>query len=140
MKYIVSINGKNYEVEVEKGQATIVGTQQDVSVKPAQTAPSSPSPTSQSQASQPPAQAAPPAPQQQQQTVDGDPVKSPMPGTVLEIKVSQGATVKKGDVLFILEAMKMENDISAPKDGVVAQIAAQKGASVATGDILAVLQ
>jgi biotin carboxyl carrier protein len=60
-----------------------------------------------------------------------------MPGTILDVKVAVGATVKKGDVLCVLEAMKMENDIPAPCDGVIASINVQKGATVAAGDLVA---
>ena len=63
-----------------------------------------------------------------------------MPGTILDIPVAQGASVKKGDILMILEAMKMENEILSPADGVVAQIAVQRGASVNSGDLLAVIK
>ncbi|MBR6186025.1 MAG: biotin/lipoyl-binding protein, partial [Clostridia bacterium] len=63
----------------------------------------------------------------------------PMPGTILEVKVQQGASVKKGDVLCILEAMKMENEIQAAQDGTVAQVNVAKGASVNSGDVLVVL-
>lgn len=66
-------------------------------------------------------------------------VKSPMPGTILKVNASVGASVKKGDVLCVLEAMKMENDICAPNDGVVASVNVQKGASVQTDDILVTL-
>ena len=66
-------------------------------------------------------------------------VTSPMPGTILAIKVTAGQTVKKGDVICVLEAMKMENDIPAPQDGVIASIDVQKGASVNAGDVLASL-
>ena len=62
-----------------------------------------------------------------------------MPGTILDVKVSVGQSVKKGDVVFVLEAMKMENDIPAPCDGVVASVNVQKGASVNANDILATL-
>ena len=62
-----------------------------------------------------------------------------MPGTVLDVKVAQGASVKKGDILLILEAMKMENEILAPCDGTVKQIVAAKGASVNSGDALVVI-
>jgi biotin carboxyl carrier protein len=62
-----------------------------------------------------------------------------MPGTILDIKVAVGASVKKGDVLCVLEAMKMENDIPAPADGVVASVNVQKGASVNSGDVLITL-
>jgi biotin carboxyl carrier protein len=62
-----------------------------------------------------------------------------MPGTILDIKVAVGASVKKGDVLCVLEAMKMENDIPAPKDGTVTAIKVSKGASVQAGDALITL-
>lgn len=129
MKYIVTINEKNYEVEVEKGQATIVKTTQAAQI------PSQPAAAPAAQA--PAAQTAAPA---AQTNVTGEPVKSPMPGTILAVKVNPGVSVKKGDVLFILEAMKMENEITAPRDGVVSQIVVAKGSSVSTGDLLATLQ
>ena len=59
-----------------------------------------------------------------------------MPGTILDVKVSAGQAVKSGDVLMILEAMKMENEIMAPKDGTVTSVSASKGASVQSGDVL----
>ena len=67
-------------------------------------------------------------------------VTSPMPGTILEVKVTVGQTVKRGETMFILEAMKMENEIPAPEDGVVASVDTTKGASVATGAVLATLK
>ena len=63
-----------------------------------------------------------------------------MPGTILDVKVSQGAAVKKGDVLMILEAMKMENEIMCPRDGTVASVNASKGATVESGTLLCVIQ
>ena len=66
-------------------------------------------------------------------------VEAPMPGTILDVKTSVGASVKSGDVLCILEAMKMENDIVAPADGTVASIAANKGDSVEAGQIIVTL-
>ena len=62
-----------------------------------------------------------------------------MPGTILDVKVSNGQAVKAGDILCVLEAMKMENEIPAPKDGTVAQVVVTKGASVNAGDALVVL-
>lgn len=122
MKYIVTLNNKRYEVEVEKEEATIVNTT-EVSTNVSQpTAVSSPQ-------SQP-----------VQSSGAGEIIKAPMPGTIFDIKVTQGAAVKAGEVLFILEAMKMENEITAPKDGVVAQISVTKGASVDTGDVLVVIK
>lgn len=116
MKYIVSLNGKNYEVEVEETSAAIT------QITDAPAAPAAPA-----------AQAA-PAP-----AGGGQNVTAPMPGTVLAVKASQGQAVKAGDVLFILEAMKMENEIVAPCAGTVKQISVQKGASVDTGAVLAVI-
>ena len=66
----------------------------------------------------------------------GEPVNSPMPGTILDVKVAAGQAVKSGDVLMILEAMKMENEIMAPKDGTVTSVAVSKGASVESGALL----
>ncbi len=63
-------------------------------------------------------------------------VKAPMPGNVLDVKVAAGAAVKAGDVLVILEAMKMENEIVAPQDGTVASINVNKGDTVNSGDVL----
>jgi biotin carboxyl carrier protein len=128
MKYIITINGKNYEVEVEKGQATIVKTT-DAAAQNAQTSLSSTQP-----------QIAASAPMIMQSNVTGETIKSPMPGTILDVIVGPGTVVKKGQVLFILEAMKMESEITAPRDGVVTQIMTAKGASVSTGDVLAALQ
>jgi len=129
MKYIVTINDKNYEVEVEQGKATIIKTTPAAAPAPQPVAapaaaPAAPAPQPQ------PAPAAAPA------NVSGDAIKAPMPGTILDIKVTPGASVKEGDILVILEAMKMENEILAPRDGVVSQIITSKGASVSTGDVL----
>jgi len=130
MKYIVTINNKKYEVEVERGKANIISTT-DLPVQTVQQAAAVPAQ---------PVSSPTPSPSAVQQNVSGQPIKAPMPGTILDIKVTQGAAVKRGDVLFILEAMKMENEITAPIDGVIAQISISKGSSVNTGDLLAVLQ
>lgn len=127
MKYVVTINNKKYEVEVDKGQAAIVGTKEvAVPVVLPHVLPTV----------VPTVQAAPAG----VHAGGGEVIKAPIPGTVLDIKVSAGSKVKKGDVLFILEAMKMENEIMAPMDGTVVQIQAAKGSTVNTGDILAVIQ
>ncbi|SFB39405.1 biotin/lipoyl-containing protein [Clostridium frigidicarnis] len=70
----------------------------------------------------------------------GEKVESPMPGTILEVNVSQNQNVKSGEVLFILEAMKMENEIMSPKDGKVVKINVTKGVTVNTGDLLLVIE
>ena len=85
------------------------------------------------------APAKPAAPKAAAPVANGVKVNAPMPGTILDVKVAQGQAVKKGDILCILEAMKMENEILAPQDGTVAQVAVSKGASVNSGDPLVVL-
>ena len=129
MKYIVTLNGKNYEVEVEETEAVIVGVTDAAPAVPAAPA-AAPSPA--------PA-AAPSAPAAPASAADGTKVLSPMPGNILAVNVSVGAAVKAGDVLLVLEAMKMENDIVAPCDGTVKQILVQQGSTVATDDLLAVV-
>ena len=122
MKYIVNLNGKNYEVEVNETEAVVL------SVNTAATAPvAAPSP------------AAAPAPAAQTVSAEGTVIPSPMPGSILNVNVTVGQTVKAGDVLMILEAMKMENDISAPCDGTVKQILVTKGSTVNTDDVLIVI-
>ena len=128
MKYIVTLNGKRYEVEVENGEATAVFTGM---VETAQAA--APAPVQE-------AAPAPKAAEPEVQAGAGDPVKSPMPGTILEVRTSVGQAVKEGDVLFILEAMKMENEIVANKAGKVTSVVINKGASVKTDQILATIQ
>lgn len=127
MKYLVSLNGKDYEVEVEKGEAILVR----VTDTPVST-PSAPTPSTSA--------AAPAAPCAPAPVTDGEPVSSPMPGVILKIAVTQGQSVKNGDLIAILEAMKMENEIFAPRDGTVAQIVAKPGAQLDTGDPIVVLR
>ncbi len=130
MKYIVTINDKSYEVEVERGQASIVRTTQAAAVS---------LPTN-SQASAEGAETKPaPVSKPETNTVSGEPLKAPMPGTIVAVNVQPGSEVKQGDILFILEAMKMESEIPAPRDGVISEIMVTKGASVSTGDILLTL-
>ncbi len=126
MKYEVSLNGKIYEVDVTETDAVLTAVK-NASFAPAPAAPSAP--------------AAAPAPQSvpNGQTAAGEKIVAPMPGNILSVNVSMGQSVKAGDVLFVLEAMKMENDIIAPVDGTVKQIIASKGAAVDTDDVLAVI-
>ncbi len=132
-KYVVTLNGKNYEVEVEKNTAKITNT----------TAAAAPAAAPAPKAAPAPAPVAAPAPAPSPAPVAAAPagganVTAPMPGTVLNVVAPVGTAVKAGDVILILEAMKMENDIVAPCDGTVASVAA-KGTSVNTDDVLATL-
>lgn len=111
-KYKVTVNGTAYEIELED----ITGTE---SAKTAV-------------ASAPKAEPAPAAPVS---SGEGETVSSPMPGNILSVNVKVGDAVKKGDVLLILEAMKMENEIVAPCDGTVKSVVAS-GISVETGAVL----
>ena len=118
MKYKVTLNGRVYEVEVEE----VGGVPAPVAVAPV--APAAPV------AAPAPVAAAP---------VAGEAVTAPMPGNILKVAVSQGQTVKEGELLLVLEAMKMENEIFAPKAGTVAQVLVQKGATVDTGATMVVI-
>ena len=126
MIYNVTINDKVYEVEVEKGKANLIRT---TAVQAA------PAPAAAPVAAAPAAAPAPVAPAAPAASVQAGttPVNSPMPGTILDVKVAVGQTVKEGDLVVILEAMKMENEIYAPGAGTVAQVLTSKGASVDTG-------
>ncbi len=124
MIYKVTINDKVYEVEVEKGKANLLRT---TAVEAA------PAPVAAAPAAAAPAAAPAPAAPQASVKAGTTPVNSPMPGTILDVKVAVGQAVKEGDLLVILEAMKMENEIYAPCAGTVAQVLTSKGATVDTG-------
>ena len=133
MKYKVTLNKRVYEVEVEQGEAMLVDEYEAFAPAPA-AAPAAAAPVAAAPVAAAPAPAAPAA-----SLAAGEVVKSPMPGNILKINVSQGQAVKEGDVLIVLEAMKMENEIVAPKAGSVAQIAVSKGQVVETGSPLVVI-
>ncbi len=123
MIYKVTLNGKIYEVEVEKGEAIIQAEYDAIApqASPQQAVATTVAPVVQS------------APVSQPQSAGANAITAPMPGNINAVKVTSGQQVKKGDVLILLEAMKMENEIVADKDGKVGQIFVQKGAVVDTG-------
>lgn len=118
----VTVNGTTYDVAVEETGSAIAAE------IPVVAAPATPAAAP---ASAPAPKAAP--------VGDGTPLKAPMPGMVMNFKVANGAQVKKGEAVLVLEAMKMENDIAACADGVITFVAA-KGANVSTGEVLAVIK
>ena len=125
MKYIVTLNGKNYEVEVEKTEAVITNVSEAAPVA-APVAPAAPV-------------AAAPAVPVAAPTAGGTNVTAPMPGAILAVNKNVGDSVNAGDVIFVLEAMKMENDIVAPCAGTIKQILVQKSSTVETDAVLAVI-
>ena len=129
MKYKVTLNGRTYEVEVEAGKAQLLAEYEAVSVAPA-AAPADVAPVAAPAA----APAAAPV-----VTGAGEAVNAPMPGTILKVNVEKGQAVKAGQVLVVLEAMKMENEILAPKEGTVTQVVVSKGSTVDTGAALVVI-
>ena len=133
MKYKVTLNNRTYEVEVEEGKAMLVDEYE--AYAPAAPAPVAAAPVATAPAAAPAAPAAPAG----AALAAGEVVKSPMPGNILKINVAQGQKVNEGDVLIVLEAMKMENEIVATKSGTVAQIVTAKGAVVETGAPLVVI-
>lgn len=105
-KYRVNVNGTVFEVEIEE----MTGAPAAPAAAPAPAAPAAPA--------------------------GGEKITAPMPGTILAVNVTRGSAVKKGDVLMILEAMKMENEIMAPCDGAVTSVSVTKGAAVESGTLL----
>lgn len=116
-KFNVNVNGTLYQVEVEEIAANAAPAAAPVAAPKAAPAPVAPK-----------APVVAPA--------GAEVVKAPMPGNILEVNVKDGQKVNAGDILFILEAMKMENEIMAPVAGTVSGVAVQKGATVATGAVL----
>ncbi|MBQ7981433.1 MAG: biotin/lipoyl-binding protein [Oscillospiraceae bacterium] len=126
-RFNITVNGKAYDVAVEEvtGGAPVAAAPAPIAAAPVQAAAPAPEAA--------PASAAP-------AVTGGTPVNSPMPGTILDVKVNVGDTVAEGQVLMILEAMKMENDIVAPVAGKVAAINVKKGDTVNSNDALASIQ
>lgn len=129
MIYKVTLNGKVYEVEVEKGEAVIQAEYEAALPAAAPAAPAA------SAAPAAPAAPAPAAPATAAQA-GANAVPAPLPGNINAVNFSVGQSVKAGDVVIILEAMKMENEIVSPKAGTLTKIYVQKGAVVNTGDPL----
>ncbi|MFV0497191.1 MAG: biotin/lipoyl-containing protein [Candidatus Fimivivens sp.] len=128
MKYVVTLNGKDYEVAISQGSAEVLSVSAtDIassasSVSPAVAPAVSAAPVSTSDA-----------------PTAGKAVNAPMPGTVLKMLVKKGASVTNGQVLLVLEAMKMENEIYAPCDGTVASVTVNAGSAVNAGDLMIVI-
>ena len=132
MKYKVTLNGRTYEVEVEAGKAMLIDEYAAVAPVAPVAAPAA--------VAAAPVAAAPAAPAAGGVTVSGgETVAAPMPGNILKVAVTAGQSVKEGDLLVVLEAMKMENEIFAPKSGTVAQVLVSKGSTVDTGATMVVL-
>ncbi len=112
-KYKVNVNGTSYEIEIE----LMSESEAAASAAAPKAAPSAPAAAG-----------------------EGEKISAPMPGTILDVRVKAGDVVKKGQILMILEAMKMENEIMAGEDGTVTSVAAVKGASVQTGDLLCTIK
>ena len=130
MKYKVTLNGRTYEVEVETDRAILVDEYEAYAPAPAPAAAPAAAPVAAPAA---PAAAAP------TEVAAGERVSAPMPGNILKVEVNKGDKVKAGQLLVILEAMKMENEIVAPKAGTVAQVVVKVGEKVDTGATLVVL-
>ncbi|HIW73936.1 MAG TPA: biotin/lipoyl-binding protein [Firmicutes bacterium] len=126
-RFNITVNGNAYDVQVEE-----LGASAPAAAPAAPAAAPAPAPAA---APEPAAPAAAPAPAAGAETLN-----APMPGTILDIKVKAGDTVEKGQVLLILEAMKMENEIMAPHDAVIAGVHVNKGDSVDSGKLLISLQ
>ena len=126
MKYKVTLNGKTYEIEVEAGKAMLLDEYAAV-------APAAP-------VAAPVAAVAAPVAAPAAAPVSGNAIKTPLPGVIIDVKVNVGDTVKKGDTVVVLEAMKMENNINSDRDGKVTAIQVAKGDTVADGAVLIVIE
>ena len=131
MKYKVTLNGRTYEVEVEAGKAMVLADYEAYAPAAAPVAAAPAAPVAAAPAAAPAAPAV--------NVTGGQTVAAPMPGTVLKTAVTVGQNVKEGQLLVVLEAMKMENEIFAPCAGKVAQVLVNKGSSVDTGATMVVI-
>lgn len=128
MKYKVTLNGRTYEVEVEAGKAMVLADYEAYAPAPVAAPAAAPVAAPAAPAAAPAAPAV--------NVTGGQTVAAPMPGTILKTVVTVGQTVKEGDLLVVLEAMKMENEIYAPCAGTVSAVPVAKGSTVNTGDLL----
>ena len=147
MKYVVKMDGKTYEVEVERASAFHMVTREEAAAGViAPTAPvaapvAAPAPAPAPVAAAPaPTPAPAPAPAAAPAASGSAQITSPMPGTILAVNKNVGDAVKAGETVFVMEAMKMENEIVAPADGTIAEICVTKGATVTTEQVLATLK
>ena len=145
-KFKITVNGKAYEVEVEEMGGTPVAAPAPQTSAPASApaapapAPAAPAPAPAAPAPAPAAPASTPAPAVGGPIPDGAiTVKAPMPGKISALKAEAGKAVKRGDIILVLEAMKMQNDITATADGTLHEIRVNPGDNVKTGDVLAVI-
>ncbi|MEI8198722.1 MAG: biotin/lipoyl-containing protein [Eubacteriales bacterium] len=129
-KYRISVDGKSYEVEVEDIAS---GASSNIRTAPASAPAASPAPAQETAAAP---QASVPQPVTAPADIKGEILRAPMPGTILSVAASVGQAVKRGDILLVLEAMKMENEIVAHIDGTISGIYVQKGSTVNAGDTL----
>ncbi|MDD2214434.1 MAG: biotin/lipoyl-binding protein [Oscillospiraceae bacterium] len=138
-QYRITVNGHSYDVQVDEMNGAPVVSPAPATTPAAAVAPQPPvaiPPVPAAAAAGTPEPAAAPVKAGAGKLGEGEAVKAPMPGTILDVRVQQGDTVKRGDILCILEAMKMENEIQSPKDGRVTGVAVAKGSSVNAGDNL----
>ena len=131
MKYKITLNRKVYEVEVEQGEATLLA-EYEAALPALEVAIPSPDVLPVSEAKP----AAAPSPVD---VAEGEAINAPLPGTITDVKVSVGDVVNAGDLLVVIEAMKMANELFAPRGGKVVQIAVSTGTAVSTGALLLVL-
>lgn len=145
MKYIATLNGKEYEIQIEKVPEYQPLSREEAVAPILTSAPVSIATVKPVTASVPKAKPTPTvAPKVKPEAVSTaggeNKVLSPMPGSIFEIKVAEGQIVKKGQLLFVLEAMKMEIEVVAPADGTVTSVMLKKGDVIETGAILAVIK